>query len=121
MTVIEAAYNAFSRERFPLPTEMQLADLEQRIGVTFPDDYRRFVLAYNGGYFVEPDIVPPVKGCPVDCLTFMYGIARSHPSAELASRRSLALFADNDPPQIVPVGYTIMGNLILLVTHPEER
>ena len=121
MTVIEAAYNAFSRKRFPLPTEKQLADVEQRIGVTFPDDYRRFILAYNGGYFVEPDIVPPTKECPLDGLTVMYGIGASHTSAELASRRSLALFDDNDPPQVVPVGDTIMGNLIILVTHPEGR
>lgn len=119
--MIEAAYRAYCRERFPLPTEKDVADLEQRIGVSLPDDFRQFVLEYNGGYFVEPDIVPPCKEWPVDALTSIFGIGASHPTAELASGESLAIFTDNDPPQVVPIGDTIMGNLILLVTHPEGR
>jgi len=119
--MIEAAYKAYCRERFPLPTEKQVADLERRIGVSFPEDFRQFVLEYNGGYFIEPDIVPPSKDCPVDCLTSIFGIGASHPTAELASRESLAVFSDNEPPQVVPIGDTIMGNLLLLVTHPEGR
>ena len=39
MTSIDHAYDRFARERFPLPTEAQLAELEQRISVTFPEDY----------------------------------------------------------------------------------
>lgn len=121
MNTIEAAYAAFSEERFPLPTEEQVAALERRIGVTFPADYRKYVLEFNGGYFTEPDIIPPSNGCPVDGLTEMHGIGASHPAAELASKADLAIFDDNDPPQIVPVGYTMTGSLILLVTHPEGR
>jgi len=121
MDTIETAYRKFCTERFPLPSEQQVAELERRIGVTLPDDYRRFVLAYNGGYFSEPHIVPPSEECPLDRLTFMHGICASHPTAELASDADLVLFTENDPPQIVPIGYTIMGHLILLVTHPEDR
>jgi hypothetical protein len=39
----------------------------------------------------------------------------------LASRDDLALFNENDPPQILPIGYTLMGNLIFLITHPEDQ
>lgn len=31
----------------------------------------------------------------------------------------MALFDDNYPAQLVPIGYTIMGNLIGLITHEE--
>jgi hypothetical protein len=64
MTTIEYAYNRFSTKRFPLPSETQLDELEQRIKVDFPDDYRRFVLDFNGGYFNEPEITPVGEGCP---------------------------------------------------------
>jgi hypothetical protein len=56
MTTIEDAYRKFSKERFPLPGEAQLGALEERIGVIFPGDYRSFVLAFNGGYFNNPEI-----------------------------------------------------------------
>jgi len=62
-----------------------------------------------------------MEECPLDRLAFMSGIGATHSVAELASEADLALFDDNDPPQILPIGYTLMGNLIFLVTHPEDR
>lgn len=118
---IDYAYAAFCEERFPLPTEEQVAALERRMGVAFPADYRDFLIEYNGGLFTEPSIVPPDDDCPVDGLTFLNGIAATHPTAELATPAELGTFDDNDPPQIVPIGYTLMGNLIFLVTHPDDR
>jgi hypothetical protein len=120
-SVIDSAYRRFCRERFPLPTEAQIRELEGRIGVSFPADYRHYLLGYNGGYFVEPSILPPSTECPEDCLKFMHGICASHPTAELGRERDLSRWSDNSPPQIVPIGYTIMGYFILLVTHPEGR
>jgi hypothetical protein len=116
---IAEAYQLFCTERFPLPTEKDVRDLETRISVSFPADYRLFLLQYNGGFFNEPQITPPIPECPVDRLTFLSGIRATHRSAELGRPGDLAIFDDNDPPQVVPIGYTIMGNLILLVTHPE--
>jgi hypothetical protein len=93
--------------------------LERRIQVTFPESYRRFLLEYNGGFFRDPGIAPVGDGCPDDSLTELYGIGASDPCAELGDSASLALFDGNDPPVIVPIGYTIMGGLIILVTDPE--
>lgn len=121
MSTIELAYREYCEERFPLPFEVELIDLERRIGVTLPVDYRQFLLEYNGGFFREPDIIPPVDGCPLDSLTFLSGIGATHPSAELASAQGLALLDDNNPPEVLPIGYTLMGNLILLITHPEDN
>ena len=121
MNAIESGYAEFCMTRFPQPSESQVANLERRIGVALPDDYRQFLREYNGGFFREPRIVPIVDGCPFDRLTRLSGIGASHPSAELASETDLSLFDDNDPPQILPIGYTLMGNLILLITHPEDN
>src|SRR5262249_8861394 len=121
MNNIELAYRTFCKERFPLPSEKQVADLEQRLGMEFPSDYRRFILEYNGGIFEEPDIVPPNKDCPKDCLADMSGIGAKYPHAELASKADLALFDNNNPPRILPIGYTLMGNLIFLGTHANSR
>ena len=115
------AHERFCKDRFPLPSEKQIADFEQRIGVELPDDYRRYILDYNGGFFTEPQIVPVVERCPTDRLTFMHGLGATHPVAELASDHNLGLFDNNYPAQVLPIGYTLMGNLILLITHPEHR
>jgi hypothetical protein len=121
MSTIDTAYAKFCVERFPLPTQAQVAAIEERIGVAFPDDYRAFLLNYNGGNFCEPDITPPVDECPLDGLRSLFGIGASHPYIELASESHLAIFTDNHPAQVVPIGDTSMGNLILLLTHPDGR
>jgi hypothetical protein len=120
MSYIETAYKKFCKERFPLPSEQQVADLELRIGIPLPPDYRQWLLEYNGGFFTEPDIAPPSPACPLDRLTVMAGINATHPSAELCAPGGFtpATFDDNDPPQILPIGYTMMGNLLFLVTEP---
>jgi hypothetical protein len=94
--------------------------LELRIKVEFPDDYRQFILDFNGGYFVEPDIESASEGCPQDALTFLSGIGAYHREAELGEPGILTLFDDNDPPKILPIGDTIMGGLIILDTAPGD-
>ena len=119
MTTIQYAYNRFSTERFPLPSEAQVSELEQRIAIALPDEYRHFVLEFNGGYFNRPEITPVGDGCPLATLACLFGIGASHPTAELATPSDMVLFDDNDPPVIVPIGSTGMGGLIILTTDPE--
>jgi hypothetical protein len=104
MNTIARAYQLFCKERFPLPSEEELADLESRLGVRLPADYRQFLLDYNGGLFDEPEIAPPSDACPSEL-----GVPGGY---------TPAIFDDNDPPQLLPIGYTVMGNLIFLVTDP---
>lgn len=120
MTTIENVYERFAVERFPLPSEGQVAELERRIGVKLPNDYREFLLHFNGGYFNEPEITPVGEGCPQDSLEILFGIGASHEEAELARELHLALFDDNDPPKIIPIGRTGMAGLIILDTAPGE-
>ncbi len=120
MTTIQSAYDRFCKKRFPPPSEAQLAALEQQIGVVFSDDYRRFILNFNGGCLQEPEITPFGEGCPLTSLDSLSGIGASHPTAELGRRRDIALFDDNDPPKIVPIGRTDVGGSIILDTAPGE-
>jgi hypothetical protein len=120
MTTIENAYAQFAKERFPLPSEGQLAELERRIGVRFAEDYRELILKFNGGYFIEPEITPVGDGCPQDTLEILFGIGASHSEAELARPLDLTLFDDNDPLKIIPIGRTGMGGLIILDTAPGD-
>jgi len=120
--IIDSAYEKFCTERFPLPSEKQVAEFEQRIGVQLPSDYRQFLLEYNGGIFNEPDLISPDPECPKNRLTFLCGIGGSPPCADLGSPDNLNLFDDNDPPlQILPIGDTMRANTIFLVTHPENN
>jgi hypothetical protein len=123
MDSVELAYRHFCTERFVLPTPAQVTDLERRIGISFPEDYRRYLylLDFNGGYFSEPAVIGPSDECPQDRLRFMHGLGATHPTAELGQKGDLSLWDDNDPPQIVPIGCTIMGYFILLITHPDDR
>jgi hypothetical protein len=121
MNSIESAYRRFAATRFPLPRRSQLEALEQRIGVVLPDDYRQFVLEFNGGYFSKPEITPVSDECPQDDLAILFGIGASHWEAELGAPASLALFDQNDPPRILPIGESEMGGLIILITEPADR
>jgi hypothetical protein len=116
---VKWAYERFCSKRFPLPTEDEVAALERSIDLQFPPDFREYLLEYNGGVFNEPDFTGPTKGCPSDCLTVMYGMHATFPAAELGTKSSLSIFDDNTPPQVVPIGYTLMGNLIILSTDEE--
>ena len=58
MTTIQSAYDHFCEKRFPVRSEVQFLSLQQRIGLIFPSDYRRFILDFNGGYFDDPIITP---------------------------------------------------------------
>jgi hypothetical protein len=120
MTTIENVYERFCVERFPLPSESGLVALERCIGVTFPEDYRQFILHFNGGYFKCPEITPVGRDCALETLQALFGIGASHETAELGRPEDIALFEDNAPPKIVPIGSTGMGGLIILDTAPGE-
>jgi hypothetical protein len=114
MNPIQKAYSTFATKRFPLPTTEQVDQLEERIRAVLPSDYRQFLLNYNGGYFSEPEIRAMDDSAPLSLLTCLFGINATDPYAELAQPSYLALFEENDPPVILPIGDTPMNSLIIL-------
>lgn len=118
---VEQAYREFCRERFSPTSEKRIIDLEQKIGVRLPDEYRHYLLSYNGGAFNDPIMPVAEDGCPEDCLDVMFGIVEDPIGCNLASPGNLNLFDDNHPAIILPIGYSLMGNLLVLRTEPGEE
>ncbi|MCE9527543.1 MAG: SMI1/KNR4 family protein [Planctomycetales bacterium] len=122
MDRIAIAYSKFCVERFRLPTAVEIARVESSIGTELPQEYRKFLLEYNGGVFSEPSISPQRTGCPDDSLMFLHGIGASEESgAELASSSDLALFSDNFPVEMLPIGVTTMNHLLILFTRGDDK
>lgn len=121
MDPIALAYCRFSQERYPLPTESQVEEVEKRLGVRLPNDFRDFILEYNGGYFSDPRIGAPTDEWPLDSLCAIDGIGASDPDDELANDFIMRIFTDNDPPFLLPFSYTNNGNLLILSLKGEDR
>ena len=108
-------HEKYSKTSFPSASSGAISELENKIGVQLPATYRDYLLKFNGGFFVDPTIVEDTSiDRPEDGLTYLRGISATHDSAELGSRQSLALYDDNDPVCVLPIGGTIMGNLLLM-------
>jgi len=121
MSSIEYAYARWATERLALPTEKQVAELELRLSVELPVDYRQYLLQFNGGVFDDPEIVSLDKNCPRRGLFVMYGIGEDEATMELGNRQKTSLFDDNDPLVVLPIGCTAFGDLIVLATATEDR
>jgi len=117
---IDAVYSKYARHRNPLPSEAEVDALERRLNTRFPEDHRRFLLSYNGGHFEDAPFATQRHPQFRDRLTFLNGIRAAHPSEEVGSEGDITLFEENDPLEILPIGYTIMGNLLFIVLHPED-
>jgi hypothetical protein len=117
---IDSAYEHYCRERFPLPSEEDISSLEDRLRAELPADFKDFLLHYNGGVFNDTKIQPPYLETPTRHLTYLRGIGAKPDSLEIGRRRDVLIFDDNDPLQILPIGGTAEGDLILLVTHEED-
>jgi len=118
---VEQAYRRFCQTRFSPASEEQIADLERKIGVRLPDEYRRYLLSYNGGSFNAPVMGARDKQCPENCLHVMFGMGEQPNACNLANPVYLNLFDDNYPAIILPIGYTPTGNLLVLRTEPDDE
>lgn len=128
MDAIVNAYDRYCTTRFPLPTEHEVAALEERLQVDLPDDYRDYLLCYNGGFFSDAKIVLPepitvewrdgLVTHTVDGLTNMRGLHPSLPFAELGKPMDLGFFEENGPFHLLPIGYTSVGCMVLLDLAP---
>lgn len=118
---IESAYQSFCRTRFSLPTMADILSFETRFGLSLPNDYRQFLGEFNGGVFSDPDIVVTDPDCPEDCLTLLYGLSVVPPSADLARPANIAIFGPAGTREVLPIGYTLMGNLLYVLLAGPER
>ena len=124
MPTIAEVYEQHCKTRFPLPAESEIVLLEERLNMRFPSHYRDYLLSYNGGFFSNAVIVFPEPITVMwrdgkvthaqNIMEQMWGLHSTHHCAELGKRSDITLFDDNDPIQLLPIGYTTMGSLLLL-------
>jgi len=85
--------------------------------VALPTIYREFLLRFNGGLFADPLFV--ARG-NVDRfrIAYLHGIYAPVKHADLGSDTDI--FDDNDPVEILPIGATNGGDLLLMSTFEDE-
>lgn len=111
-------YSLHSTRRFSLPSVQQIDDFEAKIGRVLPKSYRNFLLSYNGGYFDEPSFTAPFEDGFSDRLNHLYGIGIENREDDLVS--NIDIFDDNLPVLLLPIGYTMMGNLLIMPFESED-
>jgi hypothetical protein len=126
---IASLYSRCCTHRFPSVERDELDSLESRIGRSLPRDYRKFLLEFNGGVFrratinlPEPLTVEWRDGLVThteDELDCLYGLRAPFDFAILESPSNLTLLEQGDPIDLLPMGYTACGSLLLLGLVPD--
>lgn len=99
--------------------DSEIIDLENQLAVSLPPDYTAFLREYNGG-FPQPNVFT-IKGFSLDnrgVLAFFFGVEQGEP-LDLADNKSI--FRNRVPPELLPVGADVFGNLICLAVSGPNR
>ncbi|MBZ0320168.1 MAG: SMI1/KNR4 family protein [Anaerolineae bacterium] len=108
-------------ESRPPITDADIQAVEQQLNIKFPDDYRRFLLAHNGGrpklgVFLIPDDPIPNQS---SILNWFYCIDPTDYNYDIL--RNAEIFKDRMPPEFIPIGEDPGGNQICLVISGEDK
>lgn len=98
----------------PKLTPEQLRAFEQRYGIVLPEDYRRFMLQYNGGRPSPQDTfdVPKRRHSEQDTVGDFNSIDVENPS--LSIEAFMEIYRDRIPAGTLPIGGGACGGAILL-------
>lgn len=106
------------------PKAGAIAELERKIGSVLPEDYRRFVEQYDGG-FPEPPRFPITwsgqpwaRRFPYDDVSIFFGPSRPSPSNLLVEQER---YRDRVPRDTLPIGMDPGGSLLLLGISGQRR
>lgn len=102
------------------PSEERVSAFEAKLGRRLPDDYREFLLLYNGGQpkpsvFRFGDRKRPYTDSSVEWFLSLY-------DGEIYSlERVIKSLRDRIPPDTLPIAYDPFGNIVLLGLHGDVR
>lgn len=115
------AYELYCEERYKLPTPADVDQLEETLEAALPDDFREYLLEFNGGRFARPAVIcEEYDDLPNGGIDFMYGIGAPLDFADIASDFNINFFEDNVPRRIALIGET-EGNFLILLVVDEQR
>jgi hypothetical protein len=100
--------------KFGRLSEIELQDFEVANSILFPNEYKEFLLKYNGGH-PEPNIVPQVR----TDLNWIYGM---HQDPDWASFYfAVDIFHSRIPSWYVPIGSNSFGNQFIMSLYSENH
>lgn len=105
----------------PPITEADIQAVEQQLNVRFPDDYRRFLLAHNGGR-PEPDVFDIFDddlAFQSSMVNWFYCIDPTDYNYDIL--KNAEVFKGRMPPEFIPIGEDPGGNQICLVVSGDDR
>lgn len=104
--------NVIIHEALPSIRDDDITDVERELGVSLPDDYRRFLQVYNGGS-PEPNFFPIIGDSSDD-----HGILQKFFCIQPGNYNNLVDYAKRFqgrvPPELLPIARDPGGNLICL-------
>jgi hypothetical protein len=105
-------------ESFGRATAKAIGALEKKLGVTLPEDYKRFLRATNGG-IPEPNVftVPGRGDAMADCL---YGIRDERAHADLEWEQERASELEPLPAGFLVIGHDPGGNRLMMATNGRQ-
>lgn len=90
-----------------------LSRLERQLGATLPDDYRRFMLEFNGGRPEPSGFVFATGGGKSDSAV-RYFLTLDEREERYTIQQFLNQYRDRIPPNTLPIACDSFGNLVLL-------
>jgi hypothetical protein len=105
-------------QSLPPISESDLIECETKLGVSFPEDYKQFLLTYNGGIPYPQRVKIPNTNHTV-LLDFFYGIMKVPDCRDLTYAYRIS--KDDLPEGVIPIGHDPGGNPFFLWTVGDQR
>lgn len=105
----------------PPITEERLQRFEEKIGARLSDDYRGFLLEFNGGTPIGPAVfaVPGRRRNYTDVLQYLEAI--DHENSSLNLENALSQLAGRIPDDAIPIAFCSCGDTVLLSVRGSRR
>jgi hypothetical protein len=114
-----AIENLISMESHGPPiTEADVFRFEEKLGCRLPDDYREFLLAFNGGQTSLKQVVFSI-GTDETILNSFYGLG--DPTGDIEEGQYDQTDGFGFPPELLVIGYDDGGSSVCLVIHGDRR
>ena len=94
-------------ESLPRPTAAAIRKAEKQLKVVFPDDYRAFLLAVNGGIPAPSEFAMAEPGRPSEriCIDFLYGLGTEREENDILYQQEEII----DRTDELPLGFVTIG------------
>lgn len=105
--------------KFPPATPEEIQKAEQSMGIEIPEEYRQFLLKYNGGR-PKPDVFP-IHNNPVGDKGIMSNFFSVNESDYDSLQKIWKIFKDRIPSGYLPIAHDVGGNLLCMKLSGDDN